>query len=136
MQFILPCLSVKIVLELKGCFRVLSNGRAVKKKEKRKTVYLKIIFQRTKMFQNSYINFLYFQHLVFTVPDTWRKVIVHQFGVTWVQHISEVTYSYSFKYLYTGIFTKECESKTTKICEFAINYHLMNDIINIKTMYT
>lgn len=29
-----------------------------------------------------------------------------------------------------------CESKTTKICEFAINYHLMNDKINIKTMYT
>lgn len=85
-----------------------------KKNEKRETVYLKIIFQRTKMFQNSYINFLYFQHLVFTVPDTWRKVIVHQFGVTWVQHISEVTYSYSFKYLYTGILQKNVKVRQPK----------------------
>lgn len=85
-----------------------------KKKEKRETVYLKIIFQRTKMFQNSYINFLYFQHLVFTVPDTWRKVIVHQFGVTWVQHISEVTYSYSFKYLYTEILQKNVRVRQPK----------------------
>lgn len=115
MQFISPCLSVKIVLELKGCFRVLSNGRAIKKKnEKRETVYLKIIFQRTKMFQDSYINFLYFQRLVFTVPDTWRKVIVHQFGETWVQHISEVTYSYSFKYLYTGILQKNVKVRQPK----------------------
>lgn len=85
-----------------------------KKKENRETVYLKIIFQRTKMFQNSYINFLYFQHLVFTVPDTWRKVIVHQFGVTWVQHISEVTYSYSFKYLYTEILQKNVKVRQPK----------------------
>lgn len=85
-----------------------------KKKENRETVYLKIIFQRTKMFQNSYINFLYFQHLVFTVPDTWRKVIVHQFGETWVQHISEVTYSYSFKYLYTGILQKNVKVRQPK----------------------
>lgn len=85
-----------------------------KKNEKRETVYLKIIFQRTKMFQNSYINFLYFQHLVFTVPDTWRKVIVHQFGVTWVQHISEVTYSYSFKYLYTEILQKNVKVRQPK----------------------
>lgn len=85
------------------------------------------------MFQDSYINFLYFQRLVFTVPDTWRKVIVHQFGETWVQHISEVTYSYSFKYLYTGILQKNVKVRQPK---YAINYHLMNDIINIKTMYT
>lgn len=85
-----------------------------KKKENRETVYLKIIFQRTKMFQDSYINFLYFQRLVFTVPDTWRKVIVHQFGETWVQHISEVTYSYSFKYLYTGILQKNVKVRQPK----------------------
>lgn len=85
-----------------------------KKNEKRETVYLKIIFQRTKMFQDSYINFLYFQRLVFTVPDTWRKVIVHQFGETWVQHISEVTYSYSFKYLYTGILQKNVKVRQPK----------------------
>lgn len=85
-----------------------------KKNEKRETVYLKIIFQRTKMFQDSYINFLYFQRLVFTVPDTWRKVIVHQFGETWVQHISEVTYSYSFKYLYTGILQKNLKVRQPK----------------------
>lgn len=85
-----------------------------KKNEKRETVYLKIIFQRTKIFQDAYINFLYFQRLVFTVPDTWRKVIVHQFGVTWVQHISEVTYSYSFQYLYTGILQKNVKVRQPK----------------------
>lgn len=132
----MPCLSVKIVLELKGCFRVLSNGRAVKKKWKKRDCLLKNNIPKNKNVSRllhklsilSAFSFHCSRYLAESdCSPIWRNLGIAHF------------WSYLFIFIQISIyrnFTKECESQTTKICEFAINYHLMNDIINIKTMYT
>lgn len=128
------CLFVKIVLELKGCFRVLLNGRVIKKWKKRDCLFKNNILKNKNVLRFLYKFFIF---LVFSFY-CFRYLVESDCLLIWWNLGIVYFWSYLFIFILIFIyrnFIKECESKIIKICEFVINYYLMNDIINIKIMY-